>query len=415
MFDWANSVYMLAISSTVFPIYFNESTRSAFGGDEIQFFGLTVVNTVLYSYALSAGYVLLVLLSPILSGIADSGGLKKQMMRAFTLVGSVACVLLFFFTGDNAEYGLLLKVLALIGYNGSLVFYNAYLPEIATPNRHDHLSARGYSLGYIGSVIQLLFCLVLLLQPQLFGITDGSLPARITLLFTGFWWLGFSLYTFKHLPKNIHQRSKPGKEWLSKGFKELQQVWQSLPLYPKLKRYLLAFFFYSTGVQTVMLLAATFGEKELNLGTELLIGTIVGIQLVAIPGAFGAARLAKSKGNIYALSAMIAVWIAVSIAAYFVADAVSFLLVAGVVGLVMGGIQSLSRSTYAKLLPDDTTDTASYFSFYDVCEKLSIVLGTFSFGLVEQLTGSMRNIVLVLVVFFALGFVLLQAGSKAKQ
>ena len=415
MFDWANSVYMLAISSTVFPIYFNESTRSAFGGDEIQFFGLTVVNTVLYSYALSAGYVLLVLLSPILSGIADSGGLKKQMMRAFTLVGSVACVLLFFFTGDNAEYGLLLKVLALIGYNGSLVFYNAYLPEIATPNRHDHLSARGYSLGYIGSVIQLLFCLVLLLQPQLFGITDGSLPARITLLFTGFWWLGFSLYTFRYLPKNVHKRSRLGKQWLGKGFQELQQVWHSLPRYPKLKRYLLAFFFYSTGVQTVMLLAATFGEKELNLGTDLLIGTIVGIQLVAIPGAFGAARLAKSKGNIYALSAMIAVWIAVSIAAYFVADAVSFLLVAGVVGLVMGGIQSLSRSTYAKLLPDDTTDTASYFSFYDVCEKLSIVLGTFSFGLVEQLTGSMRNIVLVLVVFFALGFVLLQAGSKAKQ
>lgn len=406
-YDWANSVYSLTISSAIFPVYYNSATRSAFGGDRIQFLGIGVENTVLYSYALSFSFLLIMCLSPLLSGIADYGGIKKRMMQFFTTLGALSCISLFFFNGQNVEYGIGFTVLASVGWAGSLVFYNAFLPEIASENRFDMISARGYAMGYIGSVIQLIFSLLVIMQPGFFGITDSDFAVRLSFLTVGVWWLLFAQIAFYYLPSNNFQRNPDRKHLFSKGFRELKKVWNAARTDVPIRRYLLSFLFYNMGVQTVMLLAATFGEKEVGLADDSLIMTVLLIQLVAIAGAYVFARVSAVRGNRFSLLVMIAIWLGICLFAYIVSTPNEFYLLALVVGLVMGGIQSLSRSTYTKLIPRSTIDNASYFSFYDVVEKLSIVLGTFSFGIIEQLTGSMRNSTLALAGFFIAGFLLM--------
>jgi len=333
--------------------------------------------------------------------------MKKAMMKFFTYLGAAACMLLFFFDGQNIEFGISMTVLASIGYAGSLVFYNSYLPEVASTENFDRISAKGYSMGYIGSVIQLLFSLVMVLKPELFGLEKGTLPARLSFLTVGVWWIGFSQIAFYYLPKNPHGRTPDMVHLFKKGANELALVWASLKQLPETKRFLSSFFFYSMGVQTVMLLAATFGEKELELESSKLIITVLIIQIVAIGGAYLFALLSERKSNKFSLLSMILIWVGICIGAYFVYTEFQFYILAVVVGLVMGGIQSLSRSTYSKLIPENTPDTASYFSFYDVTEKLSIVGGTFCYGLIEQLTGSMRNSIVALGIFFVIGLSLI--------
>ena len=402
MYDWANSAYNLVITSTIFPVYYTSVTMSAGGGDVVLFFGHPITNTVLYSYSLSFSFLVIACLSPLLSGIADYSGKKKIFMRFFTYLGALACCGLYFFQGDNIEFGILCAVLASFGYSGSLVFYNAFLPEITTPAKYDLVSARGYALGYIGSVLLLVFILAMVLYPAAFALADEGMATRISFLLVGAWWLGFSQIAFHFLPNNLHGR-KPEGSLFKQGYKEIRKVWQKLKGMKILKRFLLAFFFYSIGVQTVMFLAATFGDKELGLPADKLIMTILIIQVVAVGGSYLFAWLSGRRGNKFSLVTMVWIWICICLFAYFIVNEYQFYALAFVVGLVMGGIQSLSRSTYSKLIPENTIDSASYFSFYDVVEKLAIVLGTFSYGLIEQLTGSMRNSTFALALFFVVG------------
>lgn len=404
-YDWANSVYPLVITSTIFPEYYNSVTATE-RTDVVDFLGFEVVNTALYSYALSFSFLLVALLSPFLSGIADYGGKKKAFMRFFAWLGAASCSMLFFFTGPNLVYGMVAFTLASIGFSGSLVFYNAYLPEIAKPEEQDLLSARGFSMGYIGSVLLLAANLWVVLQPGTFGIPDQStLPARIAFLTVGLWWFGFSLIPLAYLPANLYQRH-PRKGLILQGFRELNRVRRALGGMPQLKGFLAAFFLYSVGLQTVMYMAPTFGAKTIGLGSGQLTLSILLIQLVAIAGATLFARLSSRIGNVPTLILMVMMWVVICSGAYLVYEARGFYILAFGVGLVMGGIQSLSRSTYAKFLPA-TQDHASYFSFYDITEKLSIVLGTLAYGLIEELTGSMRNSVVFLVLFFLGGLWLL--------
>ncbi|MEM1138201.1 MAG: MFS transporter [Bacteroidota bacterium] len=402
-YDWANSVYTLTITSAIFPVYYNEITREYFKGNTVIFFGFPIENTVLYSYSLSFSFLVIVFLSPFLSGIADYGGMKKKMMKIFTAIGSFSCMALFFFEGYNIEWGIIFCMLASLGWAGSLVFYNAFLPEIASPDRFDRISARGFAMGYIGSVIQLVISLLIVLQPEFFGLEKGTFPARLSFLTVGIWWFGFAQISFYLLPDNIHLKKNTSANIVNKGFLELKKVYEQVVVNTPIKRYLIAFFFYNSGVQTVMLLAATFGEKALSLKAEDLIMTVLLIQLVAIGGAYLFAKVSASFGNKISLIIMVVIWIGICLFAYLTQTPEEFYLLAFVVGVVMGGIQSLSRSTYSKLIPEKTIDTASFFSFYDVTEKLSIVLGTFSYGLVEQITGNMRFSALFLAIFFTIG------------
>lgn len=422
MYDWANSAYNLVITSTIFPAYYAAVTSVKEGGnivnDKVSFLGMTFTNSALFDYALAAAYLVIALISPILSSIADYKGSKKGFMRLFCYIGSLACAGLYFFKGDTLELGIICFVTAAIGYCGSLVFYNAFLPEIAAEAERDKVSAQGFAYGYAGSVLLQLLCFVFVFKPEWFnwlGIFNEGDASRFSFLLVGIWWFAFAHIPLSRLPKGKPLVQHPEHNILSNGFHELVKVFRQLKTLPVLRTYLGAFFFYSMGVQTVMLAATLFGSKELKLETGQLIMTILIIQLVAIAGAYIMARLSKTYGNLRVLLFVVFVWILICIYAYFITSAMEFYIIATVVGLVMGGIQSLSRSTYAKLMPE-TKDTASFFSFYDVSEKIAIVIGMFSFGFIEELTGSMRNSIIALISFFAIGMVILYlAIVKAKQ
>jgi len=418
MYDWANSVYNLVITTTFFPIYFAGITKSAFGENTVPLLGRTFKNTALYDYSLAAAYFIIALALPILSSIADSRGNKKKFMQFFTYLGSAACIGLFWFKGPepNVGWGVFCFIMAAMGYIGSLVFYNSYLPEIAPPEDRDWISARGYSMGYAGSVLLQLvgFGLVLYFSAQ----GDETSGPRYTFLLVGLWWFGFAQFTFSRLPESKLPKEKTLNEVLRAGFIELKKVWNQVKQLKLLKWFLVAFFFYSMGVQTVMLAATLFGSQALGLPADKLIITVVLIQLVAIPGAMLMSYLSGKSGNLPVLMGVVLIWILVCVAAYEVANLKEsgvdvefhFYGLAIAVGLVMGGIQSLSRSTYSKLMPE-TKDTASFFSFYDVTEKIAIVIGIFSFGYIDEVFG-MKNSVLALIVFFVLGFLALLIARK---
>ncbi len=408
MYDWANSVYNLVITTTFFPAYFAAVTSLQNFPDGIEFMGRHFVNTELKDYVLSFGFLIIAILSPVLSSIADYKGNKKNFMRFFCYMGALSCAVMFFFDKNHITLGLMAFMFAGIGFYGSQVFYNSYLPEIASDEDMDKVSAKGYSLGYIGSVLMQLvgFALVMLME-------DKTLALKLTFLLVGIWWVAFAQITFNVLPISSKSERKSKKHVLVNGFHELQLVFKQVKNMPVLKRFLTAFFFYSMGVQTVMLVAIDFGIKELKLPDQKLIITAVIIQLVAIVGAIGMSRLSSKFGNLQVLILTVLLWIGVCIAGYFITTETHFYIIASLVGLVMGGIQSLSRSTYSKLMPD-TKDTASFFSFYDVTEKLAIVIGLFTFGFIEGIS-SIRQSILSLVVFFVIGFIALWfAANKQK-
>lgn len=419
-YDWANSVYSLVISSAIFPIFYGALTivRDAQGNkidDTVHFLGFDFNNDSLISYVTAMAFLVVSFLSPFLSGIADYIGNKKNFMKFFNYLGALSCIGLFWFDLEHLWIGLLCYFLALIGFWGSLVFYNSYLPDIAFKDQQDKISAKGFSLGYIGSVILLIICLVLIMKYSWFGFEDEGFPTRLSFILTGVWWIGFSQYTYYYLPKG-NKRAGIRRNVLFNGFRELKSIWKAMKHNPMLKRYLVAFFVYSMAVQTIMLIATYFGIEELDWGeqdpTSGLIISILLIQLVAVAGATLTARLALRIGNIKTLIFINLIWISICGYAYFIVSPQQFYVAAAAVGLVMGGIQSLSRSTYSKFLPEDTKDTASYFSFYDVSEKIGIVIGMFMYGMVAQITGSIRDSILFLVVFFIAGVFLLMRVPK---
>ena len=406
MYDWANSVYSLVITTAIFPIYYNAVTTSSSGSDIVSFFGIEIVNSVLYSYSLSFSFLILTFFQPILSGIADFSGNKKLFLRLFMYLGSFSCMALYFFDGDNVEFGIICSVVASIGFTGSLVFYNAFLPEIASARDFDRISARGYTFGYIGSVILLIICLILIQMFDSFGFKDSKSATKFTFLLVGVWWNIFSQITLYFLPQNV-KKIKVNFEILSHGIRELFKVWNYIKNVRNLRLFLFSYFFYSMGVQTIMLVASYFGSKELNLDQDKLIFTILIIQIIAIFGAYFFAYISKIKGNKFSLVVMNIAWIFICLSAYFTTNENQFYFLAAAVGILMGGIQSLSRSTFSKLIPSEINDNASFFNFYAISYNISVVLGTFSYGYIEQVTGSMRSSILALMTFFIIGLFIL--------
>jgi UMF1 family MFS transporter len=419
-YDWANSVYSLVIASAIFPIFYGAITivKDSDGNiidDTINFMGFNFNNDSLISYVTALAFLMVSIFSPFLSGISDYVGNKKTFLKFFCYLGAISCIGLFWFSLDFLWFGLLCYFFALIGFWSSLVFYNSYLPDIAFPEQQDKISAKGFSLGYIGSVILLIICLIMIMKYEWFGFEDEGLPTRLSFVLTGIWWIGFSQYTYKYLPKG-NKKEKLTRNVLFNGFKEIKKIWFALKSQKMLSRYLMAFFTYSMAVQTIMLIATYFGIEELDWGeqdpTTGLIVSILLIQLVAVVGATLTSRIALKIGNIKTLIFLNIFWIFICVYAYFIVTPQEFYVAAASVGLVMGGIQALSRSTYSKMLPENTKDTASYFSFYDVSEKIGIVIGMSMYGIVAQLTGSVRNAILFLIVFFMGGVILLLRVPK---
>ena len=411
-YDWANSVYSLVISSAIFPLYFGALFTDI---NTISFFNYNIKNTAVISFVTAFAFIIVAFISPLLSGIADYIGDKKKFMKIFVYMGSLSCIGLYFFELDTIYMGLFFYFLAMVGIWASLVFYNSYLPDIAYPDQQDRASARGFSMGYIGSVLLLLFNLAMVMQPEWFGISgepqEASMKAmRYSFISVGIWWSLFSQYSFYYLPKGNNQ-IKVTKDIFWNGFKELKLVWKQLKNNLGLRRFLPAFFSYSMALQTVLLVAAYYGEEEIAWASssEKTIGLIVSILLIQIVAIFGAiltARASERFGNIIVLVVINGIWAVLCVIAYYTRTPMQFYIVAGFVGMVMGGLQSLSRSTYSKLIPE-TQDTTSFFSFYAVAEKIAIVIGMLCFGLIDHFSGSMRNGILFFILFFILGGVML--------
>ncbi|HEX5653861.1 MAG TPA: MFS transporter [Chitinophagaceae bacterium] len=418
MYDWGNSAYNLVITSTIFPTYFETIAvdDARVSGTAVTFLGRQFENTALYNYSLALAMFIVAIMSPLLSSIADYKGNKKFFLNFFLTMGSLACATLYFFERSTLGLGIGAMIIACVGFWGSQVFYNSFLPEIAAPEDRDRVSARGFAYGYVGSVLLQLICFAFVLNYEFFGITEGK-GAQISFFLVGIWWWSFGQVALSRLPRPIPAGTGDLKHnILSKGYKELEKVWRQVRKMPKLKRFLMAFFFYNMGVQTVMLVAALYGKEELEIPTSNLIIAILIIQLIAIPGALAISWLSSKIGNLRTLMVLVVLWVGICIAAYFVPTGgiYEFYALGSVVGFVMGGIQSLSRSTHAKLIPE-TKDTVSFFSFYDVTEKIAAVVGIVSFGFITEQSGSQRNSVLALIGFFIIGFLLLLYAAAAKK
>lgn len=399
LFDWANSSYALVITTALFPSYFLAVTD-----DNFMLWGIKMTDSAMYAFAVSAAYLLITLASPILSGIADYGGKKKFFLKFFTTLGAISCISLWFFTSmSTLALGTISFILATIGFAGGLVFYNAYLPLIATEDKYDTVSAQGFTYGYVGSIILLIVNLLIITYHESIGISESN-AVRMAFVMVGLWWIGFAQISFKRMPKD--KDNPPGENLIKKGFEELKKVWHQLKELTSTKRFLFSFFFYNAGVQTILFLAATFAKKELGFSDSDLIVLILILQLVAVAGAYFFAKISDWKGNKISIATMLVIWMLLCVAAFLVQEKLQMYILAGGLGSVMGGIQSMSRSTYSKLIPEDTEDTTSFFSFYDVIDKTSTMVGTFGFGLV-QLLGGMRNAILGLSGFFFIGLLFL--------
>ena len=427
-YDWANSVYPLVITSSIFPIYWSsmvkEVTHTDSGKTPVEFLGMHVPGTSLQNYSVSAAFLVIALISPLLTSLADYSGRKKLFPQFFCYIGAISCAGLYFFEPSTFTLSVFVFIMATVGFSGSIVFYNSYLPDISSEEKFDSLSARGFSMGYIGSVILLVMCLMLIQGPTLsgtpmFGLETGE-ATRYSFLLTGVWWAGFAQIPFFTLPADRGRPAGATSEsgWLLNGFRELGKVWEETKKQPNLKRFLLAYFTYNMGVQTVMYVATLFGSEELKLDSTSLIITILLLQVVGILGAYLFAKLSERIGNTRALSWAVFIWMLICIAGYFVQAGPSFYALAAVIGLTMGAVQSLSRSTYSKIIPENTPNSAAYFSFFDVTEKVGIVIGLVVFGGISQLMDdNMRYSILALIVFFILGliFLLQLRGRKLRE
>ncbi|TWP23412.1 MFS transporter [Apibacter muscae] len=422
-YDWANSVYSLVITSTIFPIYYSILTteRNTKNYNEyrnvwydtpirsiIQIFGQKYEPDALFSYSFTISFIMVVISTFFLSSLADVTGNKKNFLKFFCYLGAFSCIGLFFFIEKSQIlYGLFLNITASVGFWGSMVFYNSYLPDIATEDRQDQVSAKGYMLGYLGSMLLLILCLFLIevVAPE----DEKLLYIRICFALTGMWWLGFAQYTFKFLPKNHKQEGIRKKTVIINSFKTFYLLYRRIIKNKNLSFFLLSFYFYSVGVQTIFLIAALFGTNEINLESYKLIISILLIQLIAILGAYLCSQFSKVIGNKVVLIICISIWVVICLGGYLLDKTdpnieYYYYIAAAMVGLVMGGIQSLSRSTYSKMLPEEDKDiTATYFSFYDILEKLAIILGTFISGYLINKTGNMSNSIFAMSLFFFVG------------
>ncbi len=409
LFDWANSAYALVITVAIFPGYFLAMTGDGNDAtvDYVRVLGMTMSNSSMFAYCISLAYLIIALVSPLLSGIADYGGRRIAFLRFFTMMGALACISLAFFTGMPTLWvGTVGFILATIGFSGGIVFYNSFLPTIATEDQYDDVSAKGFSYGFAGSVILLVVNLIIILNYRWFGLPTEGMAAQTAFVMVGLWWLGFSQIPFRRLPADRPARGEGNL--MRKGYEELVKVWRNIRTDRNTVLFLIAFFCFNAGVQAVLFMASTFATGVLGFSPTNLIFIVLILQIVAIGGAWGSAKLSGRKGNMYSIMLMLSIWTVVCILGYFVQQGPGFYILAAAIGLVMGGIQSLSRATYAKFLPENTPDTASYFSFYDVMDKVSTVVGTFTFGVVEHLTGGMRNSVAALAVFFVVSIAVMR-------
>jgi len=417
MYDWANSAFSTTVGTVFLGPYVANLAReaaAAAGTDTVPFFGLPVAPDSFLPYCISFSVFMQVVFLPILGAIADYSHLRKRMMQVFALIGALATTAMFFITGETWWLGGVLYIIANLCFGAAIVFYNAYLPDIASEEQRDRTSSFGWAMGYLGGGLLLLVNLIFYSMRETLGVPTG-LAIRINLASAGLWWLGWSVWTWNTLRSRHAARALPaGESYLSIGFKQLAQTFREAHKYPHTLRYLLAYLIYNDGIQTVIAVASIFaaaplvqGGLEIEQGT--LIQIILMIQFVGFFGALFWGRLAGWIGAKNALLVSLAIWSAVVIYAYLGLQGDSrvtqFWILGACIALVLGGSQAISRSLFAQMIPPGKE--AEFFSIYEISERGTSWIGPLLFGLVNQWLGSLRPAILALIFFFVVGSLLL--------
>ncbi len=415
MYDWANSAFSTTIGTVFLGPYLASLAAGAAGADGmVRVAGIPVAPDSFFPYSVSFSVLLQVLFLPILGAIADYSHMRKQMMQLFATLGASATILLFFVSGDLWWLGGLLYIVANLAFGAAMVFYNAYLPDIASEEKRDSVSSYGWAMGYIGGGLLLLLNLVFYQTHETLGVPTG-LAIRINLASAGVWWLGFSFLTWARLQTRQAHRALPaGETYTSIGFTQLRQTLGELKNFPETMKYLLAYFLYNDGIQTVIAVSATFaaaplarGGLEVDTGTLTMV--ILMIQFVAFFGALFWGKLAGWIGAKQSILVSLVIWAGVVIYAYggLQGDTrvTQFFILGAFIALVMGGSQAISRSLFAQMIPPGKE--AEFYSFYEVSERGTSWIGPLLFGLMNQWFGNLRLAILSLIFFFVVGLILL--------
>ncbi|HEU4328328.1 MAG TPA: MFS transporter [Roseiflexaceae bacterium] len=408
MYDWANSAFTTTVVTVFFGPYLTSLTRNAADASGFVYpLGIPVAAGSFYPYMVSLSVLLQVFVLPILGAIADYSQAKKQLMIGFAYMGVTATLGMFFLEGANYLLGGLLFVIANLCFGASIVFYNAMLPDVSPPDERDAVSSRGWAMGYIGGGVLLLLNLVLYLNYRSFGL-EQSQAVRISLASAGLWWGAFTLVPLLLLRRRQGARAlPPGERYLTIGFKQLRHTIADARNYPQTLLFLLAYLLYNDGIQAVIALSSQFGQEELGMELDTLTGAILMVQFVAFFGALAFGFLARRLGSKTAILISLVIWIFTALAAFVIqrGSVPQFYILAGVIALVLGGSQAISRSVYSLMIPKG--QEAEYFSLYEVSERGTSWLAPLFFGLALQYTNSYRTALASLVIFFILGFIIL--------
>ncbi|MEU7074377.1 MFS transporter [Streptomyces narbonensis] len=411
-YDFACSVYSTSVVTVFLGPYLTAVARAAADAEGyVHPLGIPVRAGSLFAYAVSASIVVAVLVMPLVGAVADRTGRKKPLLAAAAYLGAAATAGMFFLAGERYLLGAFLLIVANASLAVSMVLYNAYLPQIAEPDERDKVSSRGWAFGYTSGALVLVLNLVLYSGHDSFGLTEGE-AIRICLASAGLWWGAFTLVPLRRLRDRRVRADAPGDEGgragaVGGGWRQLRATLKDMRRYPLTLSFLLAYLVYNDGVQTVISQASVYGSEELGLDQTTLITAVLLVQVLAVAGALGMGRLARTHGAKRTILASLVVWTLILAAGYFLpADApVFFYFLAAGIGLVLGGSQALSRSLFSHLVPRGKE--AEYFSAYEMSDRGLSWLGPLVFGLAYQLTGSYRDAIISLVIFFAVGFVLL--------
>jgi UMF1 family MFS transporter len=412
MYDWANSAFSTTIGTVFLAPYVAALARTAAeaaGTETVSFLGIPIAPDSFLPYMISLSVGLQVLFLPILGAIADYSHMRKAMMRVFATIGAVATILMFFISGSLWWLGGVLYVLANLAFGAAIVFYNAYLPDIASEDERDRVSSYGWAMGYLGGGILLALNLAFYLFAEDIGVPE-TLAIRINLASAGIWWLGFSFITWKRLRSRKASRALPqGETYLKIGFKQLSHTIKEIKNFPETLKFLVAYFLYNDGIQTVIAVSSTFAaapliQGGLELDTSTLTSVILMIQFMAFGGALLWGKLAKWMGAKQSVVLSLVIWSGVVIYAYAGLQA-EFFILGAFIALVMGGSQAISRSLFAQMIPDG--QEAEYYSFYEISERGTSWIGPLVFGLANQMFGSLRPALLSLIFFFVMGLIIL--------
>lgn len=406
-YTWANSPYSLAIITAIFPSYYSQVSKEAAVRIEnnisiVNFLGFETSSVSLFSYAVSLSYLVITLTSPLIGAISDYTGNKKIFMWLFSTLGSLACLLLYFFDKSNYNLGVFAFSLGAICFSFCHIFTDSLLPEITTPENYSKLSAKGFIAGYMGSVLHLIISLTLIINYQFFGFQNEIAPVKRSFILVGIWWFGFSQITFFTYKNNLKEVSKFDSV-IKNSFENLYNAYIEVKKTDIIKWFLVSYFFYNMGVQTSIYMSSLFATEEVHLKSSELIITILLIQFVAILGTYVLTKISKNRSYSKILIFSTLFWIGLCFYAYFVKTSFQFYLLSVGVGLIMGSVQSLSRGVFSTLI-SDKNEKATFFSFYSIVDKASIIIALFIYGLVNQLTHSMRTSIFCIIFFFILAF-----------